>query len=54
MLDQQIELIVDFQIFTLPGRKELFDSVEFLRYYRQVYPERYTSEYDLGVFRRIR
>ena len=54
MLDSEIGLVVDFQIFTLPGRQELFDSVEFVRHYRQIYPEHYTSEYDLGVFRRIR
>jgi hypothetical protein len=54
MRDSEIELIVDFQIFTLPGRQELFDSEEFVRSYRQIYPEHYTSEYDLGVFRRIR
>ena len=54
MLDHDIELMVDYQIFTLPGRKDLFDSAEFFQYYRQVFPEHYTSEYDLGVFRRIR
>ena len=54
MLDHEMELMVDFQIFTLPGRQELFDSEEFVRSYRQIYPEHYTSEYDLGVFRRIR
>ena len=54
MLAHEIELVVDFQIFTLPGRQDYFDSREFLQYYRQVYPERHTGEYDLGVFRRIR
>jgi hypothetical protein len=54
MLAHEIELVVDFQILTLPGRQDYFDSREFLQYYRQVYPERHTGEYDFGVFRRIR
>jgi hypothetical protein len=54
MLEHEIELMVDYQIFTLPGRKDFLDSTEFFRYYRQVFPEHYTSEYDFGVFRRIR
>jgi len=54
MLDNDIELMVDFQIYSLSGRQDLLDGAEFLKSYRQVFPPRYTSEYDLGVFRRIR
>jgi hypothetical protein len=53
MLDQHIDLMVDSQIYALAGRQDVIDSGEFLLNYRQIFPERYTSEYDFAVFRRI-